>query len=86
MTESTEPKLWPKRIAGHHFERDIGGVQCTACHRRWVDIRNAGEVDIGQGDIAHYGTLTSGEYSEICAQREREDALFAAAFESLSRA
>lgn len=65
-------------VAGHEFEIDgicrkavAGGP--PICGRRWSDIRNVTEDEIGQGGIAHTLHLNTGEYLEIKARREAED-------------
>jgi hypothetical protein len=62
-------------IAGHKFVNGrcslaVNGVDCG---RRWVDIRNYTDADVGTSDIAHIGNLNANEAREIMAQKRKEE-------------
>lgn len=66
-------------IAGHDFQYTIGGCRCVTidyngktCLRAWLDIKDATEADLCKPDIAHTGTLSQRELSEIVAERKRQ--------------
>lgn len=86
MTAEKKP-LDVMRIAGHSF---VLGVCVTPkqdndghCGRHWLDIRNCTSAEVGKTDIAHYGTLTATEFTQIETQRKAEDAATADAMENL---
>ena len=59
-----------KRIAGHDFYDTPGGCLC-ACGMRWGDLLAATEDCVDQEGWAHYGKLTSHEFGEILAEKNR---------------
>lgn len=65
-------------IAGHSF---VWGV-CT-CGRRWTDIRNTTQADVGKPNIAHIGNINAREVTEIEAERMAEDSRIADAMGQL---
>ena len=70
-------------IAGHTFTETPEGRRCH-CGRRWVDIAGTQPDQIGHPHIAHVGCLTTAEYCQIEAERERGWAL-AMGFRTVSR-
>jgi hypothetical protein len=60
-------------IAGHEF--DSRGY--CKCGRKWLDIRQASEAEVGMAGYAHAGNLTDYEQKQIEGARMVEDALFA---------
>ena len=61
-------------IAGHTFTETPEGRRCQ-CGCRWIDIAGTQADQIGHPHIAHVGCLTTAEYVQIEAERERGWAL-----------
>ena len=71
-------------VAGHTFAEGPNGRRCTStkyddklgysriCDAAWLDVRNAEDKDVGLPGLAHSGNLSSGELSEIKAERVAE--------------
>jgi hypothetical protein len=59
-------------IAGHEF--DSRGY--CRCGRKWLDIRQASEAEVGMAGYAHVGPLRDYEQAQIRGARALEDALF----------
>ena len=62
------------RVAGHQFEGIASSQRCTLgdCQRFWSDIMNCSDDDVGKSDLAHTGSLSTHELTQIREKREHE--------------